>query len=91
MTSIYNGYYVAKALNMTINKKPTMKVYVAPGRSTKYQADYPGGTYEHMMQVGIVSRINQRFTGFRHGYGLPRSIIAHYREQATKLGHQPAY
>ena len=89
ITGIMQGYYPAKALNTAATKKPTKKMLIKEGKSSKNKApaNLKTNQLDFVNKHGVFSFISKKYGSFELGKRLPQTIIDAYRENATKLGH----
>jgi len=87
VTSLINGFYLAKAYNMPVRKDPSKKIFVPAGRSEVNLSDNPNYNSDYLTKTGVHARITELFGEYRHGKRISKSLYDTYRRAAIQRGN----
>jgi hypothetical protein len=88
VTSLINGFYVAKTFNTPLRKDPSKKIFVPSGRSGKHLTDNQNYSQDYLTTVGVHAQITKHFGEYRHGKRISRPLYQTYRLAAKRRGHE---
>lgn len=91
VTSLMNGYYIAKALNTPTNTDPNKKLWVPGHKSKKHVVKHPHYSLEYVATKGIFGVISKNFGEFWFGKKLPEPLLEEYRTRTKEMGYAPVY